>query len=185
MGWSRMGKLWLTLKLKDGREGSCAINLTAESVEHYETLPMTPRIAAAAAAWLLSWEAGMFDLKVSELPVRAEEWALELCDDDGRRTWLATERYRPSGRSSVYARDRERSPRVARCCSVLKKSSRLLPRRVRLEALDEWIDDLITAELRGRSVHRRTGSILLRALPSLIWSELRSWSTRATRVRDD
>jgi hypothetical protein len=157
--------------------------LTAEDVEYLETRPITPRIAKAAAAFYLDWEARMFDLKMSELPAHAEEWSLEWFDDEGNRAWLATRRYRSSRRSSVYARDRERSPRVAQCCSMLERSSRLLPRRVRIEALDEWIDEVVTAELHGRSIHRRTGSILCRALPSMIGSSL--WSAAAERRAED
>jgi len=146
-----MSKIWLTLRLKDGRSGGCGQPLNRDDVELLETHPMTPRTAERVAAWSVGWEAGMFDLKVSELPEHAEEWSLE----------------------------------CGTLLLILERWSRLLPHNVRMEMLDEWIDEIVTAELHGRSVHRRTGSILWRALPLMIWRSLRSGPVSEKCDRDD
>ena len=59
------------------------------------------------------------------------------------------------------------SRRAQRCKSLLAAAHRVLPRTVREEALDEWLDEIECAASQGKPVLRRTISILCRALPIL------------------
>lgn len=59
--------------------------------------------------------------------------------------------------------------RVERCRSVLRVANLLLPRGVREDAFDEWVDEIECAAEAGLAVVSRTLSILFRSLPVMVW----------------
>ena len=57
--------------------------------------------------------------------------------------------------------------RVSGCRSILRLANFVLPRSVREDALDEWMDELLSAAEEDLSFRRRAISILCRSLPAL------------------
>lgn len=68
--------------------------------------------------------------------------------------------------------------RVHRCRSVLNLAKAALPRDIRDDYIDEWMDEIECAAARNRPVLPRVMSILVRSLPILTWR-----SRIPTRVR--
>jgi len=64
-----------------------------------------------------------------------------------------------------------RRGRAGRCALVLRFASRLLPATTREACLEEWVDEIYTADEAGLPVKGRVTSILARALPSTFWRE--------------
>jgi hypothetical protein len=66
-------------------------------------------------------------------------------------------------------RTRPARPDAQRCHAALRMAAGFLPREMREERLDEWLDELEAAQAAGRPVRRRTASIVVRAAPHEIW----------------
>lgn len=106
----------------------------------------------------------------SELLGRVKRWSVDFEAADGRR------HLRTGGPGSAWAGasappkalDAASSRKVTRCRSILGLVNRALPRGVRDDMLDEWMDDIETAAEEGMPVRRRMASIL-RSLPVIAW----------------
>lgn len=112
---------------------------------------------------------------------RVMRWSIEFSAADGRRhrragspgsTW-------DKGIALPKVVDAASSRKVTRCRSILGLVNRALPRGVRDDMLDEWMDDIETAAEEGMPVRRRMVSIVLRSLPAIAWR-----SRRPTRARE-
>jgi hypothetical protein len=109
-------------------------------------------------------------------PAHVTDWSFRVQQFVGDPSFgMTTNWYRTAPRRWVARRQGSSSSvdgppmrkRAAFCRSVLSVGARLLPAEVRGDALDEWTDEIATAEQEDAPVFRRTASILVRSLPPL------------------
>ncbi len=164
-------------------EGNRGLSLPCP-VDHRELAELTSPGASDSLERRLVERALDLEARVNGLrvPWAIESWRLELITTGSEvhtaihNEWEAYLRRHDSAQSAPVKK-------VAKCRSVLKIANRLLPKDVRDEAIDEWMDEIECAAAADLPVFRRTLSILLRSLPALAWRSRQP--ARARRGRAD
>jgi hypothetical protein len=87
-------------------------------------------------------------------------------DDNLAHSWLKREGRIVEGAEASDERD-DTLRQISRCRGLLRLANLALPRSVREDALDEWMDEIHCAAEEGLPLRHRALSILFRSLPAL------------------
>ena len=104
--------------------------------------------------------------EVAERILKAE--GIDLSAVRGFEIQVASLNSPPSAAQSL-TETAEQPQRVRQCRSLLSLAKAVLPKDVREDAIDEWMDEIECAAAEDRPVLRRAISILVRSLPVLAW----------------